>query len=146
MWRKIKLIWFEICDKYSQTPLPKNLSKGSFSTPGYKDVEYQGNFYEISHLIHFFQNKSILPNKFLQCFNGFKIKINTAKLNSLFKKLFLQLNVLFSFFGNFFLKVGRSSLSKNLNIRVGKKILNKLEFSTFWSRSPVLPPKSQNII
>ena len=30
-----------------------SLSKGSFSTPGYKDVDYQGNFYEMSHLIHF---------------------------------------------------------------------------------------------
>ena len=30
-----------------------SLPKGSFSTPGYKDINYQGDFYKTSHLIHF---------------------------------------------------------------------------------------------
>ena len=35
-----------------------SLPKGSFSTPGYKDINYQGDFYKTSHLIHFQLNIS----------------------------------------------------------------------------------------
>ena len=35
-----------------------SLAKGSFSTPGFKDLDYQGSFYEGSHIIHFLLNIS----------------------------------------------------------------------------------------
>ena len=38
-----------VSEMFINTSLPK----GSFSTPGYKDINYQGSFYKTSHLIHF---------------------------------------------------------------------------------------------